>query len=61
MADKRIDRIDSQIHSPGFEIQPSLLAEVLLDAIGPQLFEPDAPLVACSQTPGSVTEPIRQT
>ena len=39
MADSKIDRISSEVHSPGFEIEPGLLAELLLDAIGPLLFE----------------------
>jgi hypothetical protein len=59
MPDKRIERITSEIHSPGFEIKAGLLAEVLLDAIGPLLFGPDPPLR--SERRASVGEPTPST
>ena len=61
MADKRIDRINLEIHSPGFGIKPSLLAEVLLDAIGPLLFEPDQRQRPAREALRAVTEPTPPT
>lgn len=61
MGDKRIDRINSEIHTPGFEIRSELLAEVLLDAIGPLLFEPDGPPCPGRQTLRAATEPTPRT
>ena len=57
MADQRIDRINSEVHSPGFEIKSRLLAEVLLDAIGPILFGPKAPEPLEPHGSRFVTEP----
>jgi hypothetical protein len=59
MADNRIDFIALEINSPGFEIKPGLLAEVLLDAIGPILFGPQT----CSpfRTSQDITEPTPRT
>ena len=61
MADKRIDRINFEVHSPGTEIQPRLLAELLLDAIEPLLFEPDTPVRSGSQNSRAVAEPTPRT
>jgi len=57
MADNRIELIASEINSPGFEIKPGLLAEVLLEAIGPLLFGPQARTCPPSRTSRDLTGP----
>ena len=61
MADNTINRINSEIHSPGFEIKPMLLAQILLEAIGPFLLEPDPRAFPRSQTSRAATEPTPRT
>ena len=61
MADTRIDRINSEIHSSEFEIKPGLLAELLLDSMGPLLFERYPPAHPGRQISPTLTEPSPRT
>ena len=61
MSDNRIEVIALEINSPGFEIKPRLLAEVLLDAIGPLLFGPEPHQCPPSRTSPGPIEPTPRT